>query len=258
MATSKAKTVETRRAVLLSYSKGASVKAICKRHGVTYPTVKNWAKGAKVEHGSNYTAKQIDALLARQREGIMQEDLDLITEDSELVEREHHVTMTHGPAMSMEEIEAILLNPPDAKQVADEQGRKAEDRKKQILTEQATLKQAFDGMMDDKKFVEYIHARRNQVVAAMEQETTPQGMARALMVGGLLTQLAIFLTNPTPLQSWTEAVKLMDKLEDLLGMKVQTKGAGNGLNLSIINSVQAEDGGRRRRAQGKVIDVGGA
>ena len=255
MATSKAKTVETRRAVLLSYSRGASTKSICKRYGVTYPTIKNWAKGAKVEKGDNHTPKQIDALLARQREAIMQEDLDLITDDNELVEREHHVTMTHGPAMSWEEIEAILANPPDAKEIAEEQGRKAEDRKKQITTEQATLKQAFDGMMDDKKFVEYITARRNQVVLAMEQETTPQGMARALMVGGLLTQLAIFLTNPTPLNSWTEAVKLMDKLEDLLGMKVQTKGAGNGPNLFVINSVDGRP--KRQVGGGKVIEIGG-
>ena len=254
MATSQAKTVETRRAVLVSYSRGASTKSICKRHGVTNPTIKNWAKGAKVEHGSNYTPKQIDALLARQRETIMQEDLDLITEPNELVEREHHVTMTHGPAMSMEEIEAILMNPPDAKEIAEEQGRKAENRKKLVLTEQATLKQAFDGMMDDKKFVEYINARRAQVVMQMEQETTPQGMARALMVGGLLTQLAVFLTNPTPLNSWTEAVKLMDKLEDLLGMKVATKGGGNGPNLQVINMIDGRP--KRQVGGGKVIEVG--
>jgi transposase-like protein len=255
MATSKAKTVETRRAALLSYSRGASVANICNRYKISAPTLKGWAKGAKVEHGSNYTPKQIIALLARQRETIMQEDLDLITDPQELIDRDHHVTMTHGPAMSWEEIEAILLDPPDAKEVAEEQGRKAEDRKKQIITEQATLKQAFDGMMDDKKFVEYITARRNQVVAAMEQETTPQGMARALMVGGLLTQLAIFLTNPTPLNSWTEAVKLMDKLEDLLGMKVQTKGAGNGPNLFVINSVDGRP--QRKVGGGKVIEIGG-
>ena len=253
MATSQAKTVETRRAVLVSYSRGAATKSICKRHGVTNPTIKNWAKGAKVEHGSNYTPKQIDALLARQRETIMQEDLDLITEPNELVEREHHVTMTHGPAMSMEEIEAILMNPPDAKEIAEEQGRKAENRKKLVLTEQATLKQAFDGMMDDKKFVEYINARRAQVVMQMEQETTPQGMARVLMVGGLLTQLAIFLTNPTPLNSWTEAVKLMDKLEDLLGMKVATKGGGNGPNLQVINMIDGRP--KRQVGGGKVIEV---
>ena len=257
MATTQAKTVETRRAALYSYSKGAAVKHICNRHKITAPTLRNWAKGAKIEHGSGYTPKQVIALLARQREGIMQEDLDLITDDKELVEREHHVTMTHGPAMSWEDIEAILANPPDANDVAEDTKLKAENRKKMVLTEQATLKQAFDGMMDDKKFVDYINARRAQVVAQMEQETTTQGMARSLMVGGLLTQLAIFLTNPTPLNSWTEAVKLMDKLEDLLGMKVQTKGAGNGLNLTVINSVQAEDGGRRRRAQGKVIEVEG-
>jgi len=124
-----------------------------------------------------------------------------------------------------------------------------------VLTEQATLKQAFDGMMDDKKFVDYINARRAQVVAQMEQETTTQGMARALMVGGLLTQLAIFLTNPTPLNSWTEAVKLMDKLEDLLGMKVATKGAGNGPNLQVINMIDGRP--KRQVGGGKVIEING-
>ena len=254
MAHAQAKTVEARRSALLSYSKGAAVKHICKRHGITGPTLRNWAKGAKIEHGSNYTPKQVLALLARQREGIMQEDLDLITEPNELIEREHHVTMTHGPAMNWEEIEAILANPPDAKEIAAEQGKKAEDRKKLVLTEQATLKQAFDGMMDDKKFINYIEARRNQVVMQMEQETTTQGMARALMVGGLLTQLAIFLTNPTPLNSWTEAVKLMDKLEDLLGMKVATKGAGNGPNLQVINMIDGRP--QRKVGGGKVIEIG--
>ncbi len=253
MAHSLAKTVETRLGALVSYSRGSSQKAICKRYGITGPTLRNWAKGAKIEHGSGFTPKQVGALLARQREGIMQEDLDLITEDNELVEREHHVTMTHGPAMSMEEIEAILANPPDAKEVAEDTKQKAEARKKMVLTEQATLKQAFDGMMDDKKFLDYINARRAQVVMQMEQETTAQGMARSLMVGGLLTQLAIFLTNPTPLNSWTEAVKLMDKLEDLLGMKVATKGAGNGPNLAVINMIDGRP--QRKVGGGKVIEV---
>lgn len=252
MAHAQAKKVETRRAALHSYSQGASQKMICKRHGITQPTLRNWAKGARVEHGSGYTPKQIDALLARQREKIMQEDLDLITEPNELVEREHHVTMTHGPAMSMEEIESILANPPDAIEVAADTKAKSETRKKMVLTEQKTLKQAFDGMMDDRKFVEYIEARRAQVVANMEAETTPEGMARALMVGGLLTQLAIFLTNPTPLNSWTEAVKLMDKLGDLLGMRAKEKGKGNGPNLFVINSVQDT---AMRGAKGKVVNL---
>ena len=254
MATSQAKTVETRRAALYSYSKGAAVKHICNRHKITAPTLRNWAKGAKIEHGSGYTPKQVIALLARQREGIMQEDLDLITDDSELVERAHHVTMTHGPAMSMEEIEAILAHPPDLDEIAEDTKARAESRKKVVLTEQTTLKQAFDGMMDDKKFVQYIEARRAQVVANMESETTPQGMARALMVGGLLTQLAIFLTNPTPLNSWTEAVKLMDKLEELLGMKVPTKGSGMGPNLQVINMI---DGRPKREVRGKVVEING-
>lgn len=79
-------------------------------------------------------------------------------------------------------------------------------------------------------------------------------MARALMVGGLLTQLAIFLTNPTPLNSWTEAVKLMDKLEELLGMKVPTKGSGMGPNLQVINMI---DGRPKREVRGKVVEING-
>lgn len=254
MAHAQAKTVETRRAALLSYSKGAAVANICNRHKISAPTLKLWAKGAKIEHGSNYTPKQILALLARQREGILQEDLDLVTDDSELVEREHHVNMTHGPAMSWEEIEAILANPPDANEVAAEQGRKAEDRKKQILTEQATLKQAFDGMMDDEKFVGYIMARRNQMVANMESETTIQGMAKALIAGGTLSQLAIFFSNPPPLNSWTEAIKVIRELKDTLGMNAKEKGAGNGPNLFVINSI---DGRPKRATGGKVVDIGG-
>lgn len=253
MATTQAKSYAIRRAALISYSKGASTKSICKRYDITYPTIRNWAKGAKVEQGSNYTPKQIDALLARQREGIMQEDLDLVVDPSELVEREQHVTMTHGPAMDQDEIDAILSNPPDAKELAEELKEKAAKRKKMEITEQSTLKKAMDELMDPEDFEKYLHARFAQIVARIEQEATLEGQVNAVVTGGLLTSIAAAIRTMPPITTWADFERAVKLLRLTLNMDDAKNTQGNGADLRVLNTAAMLDKKNSRR--GKVVDI---
>lgn len=252
MATSQAKTYAIRRAVLISYTKGASTKSIAKRFDVTYPTILNWAKGARVEHGSNYTPKQIDALIARQREGIMQEDLDLITEPSELVEREQHVTMTHGPAMELDEIDAILNSPPDAAEVAEVLKAKAETRKKMAITEKSTLKKAMDELMDPSEFEKYLQARFAQIVARIEQESTLEGQVNAVVTGGLLTSIAAAIRTMPPITTWADFERAVKLLRLTLNMDENKGAASNGADLTVLNQAAQFDKKQRRS---KIVDI---
>lgn len=248
MATTQAKSYAIRRAALISYSKGASIKSICKRFDITHPTIRNWAKGARVEQGSNYTPRQIDALIARQREMIMQEDLDLVTDPSELVEREQHVSMTHGPAMDQDEIEAILSHPPDAAEVAAEVKEKAETRKKMEITEKSTLKKAMDELMDPEEFEKYLHARFAQIVARIEQESTLEGQVNAVVTGGLLTSLATAIRTMPPITTWADFERAVKLLRLTLNMDDSKSNQGNGPDLRVLNSASLFDKkGRRTR-----------
>ena len=252
MATTQAKNYAIRRAALISYSKGASTKAVCKRYDITYPTMRNWAKGARVEQGSNYTPKQIDALLARQREGIMQEDLDLITDPSELVEREQHVTMTHGPAMDQDEIDAILSNPPDAAELAEKLKEKAATRKKMEITEKSTLKKAMDELMDPSEFEKYLQARFAQIVARIEQESTLEGQVNAVVTGGLLTSIAAAIRTMPPITTWADFERAVKLLRLTLNMDDAKKGNGNGPDLVVLNNAALFD---RKSRRSRVVDV---
>lgn len=252
MSTSLAKNYAIRRAALISYSRGASTKSICKRFDITYPTMRNWAKGARVEQGSNYTPRQIDALLARQREGIMQEDLDLVTDPSELVEREQHVTMTHGPAMDPDEIDAILTSPPDAAELAEELKEKAKTRKKMEITEKSTLKKAMDELMDPSEFEKYLQARFAQIVARIEQESTLEGQVNAVVTGGLLTSIAAAIRTMPPITTWADFERAVKLLRLTLNMDDAKNAQGNGPDLRVLNNASLLDKKSRRS---KVVDV---
>ena len=252
MATTQAKSYTVRRAVLISYSKGATLRAIAKRFDVSAPTILNWAKGSKVEKGSNYTPKQIDALIARQRESVMQEDLDLITDPSELVEREQHVTLTHGPAMDMDEIDEILNSPPDAAEVAEALKAKAEVRKKMVVTEKSTLKKAMDELMDPAEFENYLQARFKQIVARIEQESTLEGQVNAVVTGGLLTSIAAAIRTMPPITTWADFERAVKLLRLTLNMDENKGAASNGADLTVLNQAAQFDKKQRRS---KIVDI---
>jgi hypothetical protein len=252
MSHSRAKPHAIRRAALISYSKGSSQGSICKRFEVTAVTLRNWAKGAKVEHGSNYTPNQIDALIARQRESIMQEDLDLVTDPSELVEREKHVTMTHGPAMDPDEIDEVMSNPPDAAEVAEALRNKAEIRKNMVITEKSTIKKAMEELMDPAEFERYLQARFAQIVARIEQESTLEGQVNAVVTGGLLTSIAAAIRMMPPITTWADFERAVKLLRLTLNMDENKGVASNGADLTVLNQAAQFDKKSRR---GKVVDV---
>ena len=253
MAISQAKSYAIRRASLISYSRGASAGSVCKRFGLSGPTLRNWAKGAKVEHGSNYTPKQIDALIARQRETIMQEDLDLVVDPSELVEREQHVTLTHGPAMELDEIEDILSNPPDAAELAEELKAKAVTRKKMEITEKSTLKKAMDELMDPSEFEKYLQARFAQIVARIEQESTLEGQVNAVVTGGLLTSIAAAIRTMPPITTWADFERAVKLLRLTLNMDDAKNAQGQGPDLRVLNNAALLD--KKSRSRSRIVDV---